>query len=372
MWKQLFIMAILLAALIGADRYIQHQRADERKASAQVTELFSTAMFLENPVAAFRLITADDREWTYIHDEGIWRSVEAFGAPGIQSRMELLLPSLLSARGVIQAKTSEHQAHFGLGGSERIVIAACGPAVLTDPDGDVIAGIEIGRAIPETNSTFVRRLGEQAIWAVNIDFHDIIKLSEVPGIPPMLDPNIIPEAWPGADVGIQSVSVQRFDGGESYRAQRVERTPADAESSRAVPWEWVIEISDGTYSIDPRLVQSYFLFLVRAPFAGILRPGNRPELGFEDPQAQIDLTTADGEVLRLLVGARQPRGGVAILNSYTQVGYLLDPNLLPLLVPDADVLLGDALDDPWEPHIRPERQFPDLPEGVELPAEMLR
>lgn len=372
MWKHLFIMVIVLGALIGADRFLRQQSASEREASARVGALFTEERFLENPVAAFRLETGADRIWVYYFDNGIWRSVNAYGQPGMKSKMDQLLPGMLSARGVIQARTSEHDREFGFGGPDRLVLAACGPDAITDPDGDIIAGIEIGKSIPETGGTFVRRLGEEAIWSVNLDFRGMIRKSSVEGIPPNLDPNVIPEVWPGLDVGVRSIAVRRFDGQESFRARRVERDTDPEQSGGFLGWEWVLETPDGQFSIDMNLLRSYLIFLTRMPYLGILSPGERPELGFEEPRAHIDIQTAEDQTMRLIIGAVQPRGGVAVLNSFTQVGYLVDAQQIRLALPPIDDLLGSPDDDPWEPWIRPERDQPIIPEGMELPPEFFQ
>jgi hypothetical protein len=362
MWKQLLSMTIVLAALVAWERVLVHRAAEQRRESARIESLVTRKQFFGDaasgrPIAAVRLIRGDDI-FLYVHHDGLWRCMQAHGAPALASVIHNLLPRLFEAEGVVQTRRAEDAAAFGIGTDETIRLAFCGPDVLTELDGDVIYALEIGRAITATGGSYVRPRpprgsshDSDAIWAINVNMREGLS-EERPGVPPMLDPHIVPEAWPGWGIGLQRIVIQH--GEETILAERRERELSEEQQRTGEPpWEWIVErVGDESLPGDVMQLWNFTGFLARMPYAGVLAPRSMEEFGLDSPRGAVTLESGDGHALQLIVGgAAGPRGGAIVLNTFTRNVYEVDPAVVQAMLPQRDALLGgDA--PPWERWLR--------------------
>src|SRR5690606_16286115 len=135
----------------------EHSR--ERAESARIARLMSVEPFRERTLAAIRLITPRDDVLLYLHENGLWRLMQAHGAPARAGAIVGLLRKLEEASGVIRTTRPDEAATFGFDGPDMYRLALCGENVLTEPDGDAIFAIDIGHRIETTGGSYVRPHG---------------------------------------------------------------------------------------------------------------------------------------------------------------------------------------------------------------------
>jgi hypothetical protein len=352
MGRQLTIMAVALAALVAWERSLVRQAATVRSESARIVRVFDAETMLEGrPIAAIR-IRHGDAIYLYIYHEGIWRCMQAHGAPALASKIDAIVPKLFAAEGVVQTTRAEEAAVYGVDTEETIRLALCGAGVLEDPTGDVILAIDIGRSIPATGGSFVRPAdGGGEIWAVNVDFRDELAGMEQ-GMPPMLDPHVVPEAWPGWRTGLRRIVIE-IAGDERTIVQRHERELSDEEQRAGMPsWQWTVERGDIVRPGDLTQLWTYTNFLASLPYAGILAPRPAEEIGLDHPRAVLTMESADGQRAQIVIGGSSPRGGVVALSTVARTVFELDPALVDALLPPAQLLTGEHDENPWDQWLR--------------------
>lgn len=353
MWKQLLILVLVLAGLMAWERGLAERTTRERQAGVRIEFLLNAEeVFTEDrPIAAFRLDRNEQgaQAHLYVMTDGVWRSVSAHGTIALNEAIGALVPKLTNAEGYVMTRAAAAAREFGFDTEEMLRLSVCGPDVLTDPGGDVIYALDIGNSIPETGGSYVRPTGTTEIWAIDMNFREELESDVGPSVPPMLDPRILPSAWPGFEPpGVDRIVVE-MPNEPPLELQRYDREVTDEQIARGEPaWEWSVKKGEIEYVGDPFQIFSYGGFLTNAPYAGILSPRLQNDLGLDDLRARITLRSVHGQHVQLLVGGEAPRGGIAVVNTFSGNIFEVNPGIAELLVPEMDMLLTDQLGNPWE------------------------
>lgn len=345
-WWTLPLLALVLAALVAWDYQVTRKQTSQRLQSTRIGPFLAENPFEKRPTGAIRL-EYGGQEIIYVYHEGLWRCVTAYAAPAEHEPIEAILPTLVAAEGVVRTSAADDAASFGFANDEVVRLAICGPDVFTDPAGDVILAVDIGHSIASTGGSYARLAGSDDIWAIDIDFRSLLEIDAKSDAPPMLDPHIVPQAWPGVTLGPARITVETW-GNDPLLISRRERTDGDSDFQ----WQWDIQQGGQLHNGDLLQVTSYAVFLTRAEYRGILAPRPFHELGLDSPNAIVTYETAEGLSLQLVIGGRAPGGGIVVFNTLTKVLYEVDPDLTQRMVPGIDLLLSNEQGNPWERWLR--------------------
>lgn len=353
-WTTLTILIVILIALVAWDRHLMEQTTETRRTSARIASLVSESVFEGRSIAAIRVEVGEEDIFLYVYHNGLWRCVQVHGAPAENRLIESILPAVLSAEGVVRTTDRADEHEFGLDRDNSIRIVFSGSEVFTDPAGDVIYAVDVGRSIASTGGSFVRPVGTDEIWEIDTDLRDVASINPeqmASGVPPMLDPHIIPQMWPGVRSGPQRVVIERQNESPIIITRR--EAEAHEEAAESSPrWEWVVGDGESQFLGELFQVTSYAVFLTRAPYAGVLSPREPAQVGLDQPRARITYETAEGAQLQLVFGDLGPRGGVVVFNTFTQVLYEVDRDIVNRLLPEIDLLLSMDQGNPWEQWMR--------------------
>lgn len=346
-WKYLAVLAFVLVALVAWDQWLMQRGAQRRLHSGRIEALLRDNPFQDRSVAAIRLDTGQGDVFLYAYQNGLWRCHTMFGAPAENHMIEALIPALRSAQGVVRSTDPQEAASFGFNEADSLRLSVSGSELFTHPTGDVIYAIDLGRSIPATGGAYVRPINSDAIWEIDVDFRAMLNVQSDVSTPPMLDPHIVPQAWPGVRLGPARVTIERQD----HDTIVINRRQRDAAED-GLQWEWVVQQGESAYLGELFQVTSYAVFLTRAQYAGLLAPRPLEQLGLDDPQAIISYETAEGPRFQLIIGGSGPQGGIVVLNTFSQVLYEVEPDIVARILPEIDLLLSDNQGNPWERWMR--------------------
>jgi hypothetical protein len=349
-WKWLILLVCILSVLIWWDRQLTTQQSEQRAASARIGSLFGEEPLQGRTIAAVRVDIGLEHNYLYVYQDGLWRCINANGAPADNDLIESIFPMLLEAQGVVRTTDPAEAAAYGLASDDAVRVSLCGAEVFTDPLGDVILGVDVGRSISATGGSFVRPVGSNAIWEINQDVRAVLDLED-PAMPPMLDPYVIPRIWPGARLGPAQVVVQ-VRNQPTIIITRREHPEDEPRAPDAPAWQWVVSEDDSHYLGDLFQVTSYLVFLTRMEYAGVINPRPLEQLGLDQPRAIIGYVTPEGHQLELHIGGDGQRGGVIVYNSFTGNIYEVPRDIALRMVPQIDVLLSTDHGNPWEQWMR--------------------
>ena len=211
---------------------------------------------------------------------------------------------------------------------------------------------ELGRSLPGRDACFVRRVGEPRVWLLESDPRLRLDAPSAAGLPPLLDPHVVPAAWPGWQAGLARVDV-RVDGEPRFVLEkRVPPPDATADPRQRPSFLWVLDPGLSERVAASLQSTAYTLFLSRIPYTDVLGPRDREALGLANPVATLELTAADGAVLALAVGRALPDGRLPVWNGFTNRPYLLANDVAGLLVPPREAFTTTGEENPWDPYLR--------------------
>ena len=341
MKARLAAAALACAALLAWDLELRSRAAARRVELGRAGPVLPPAERRDVPVAALRLEGAGER-WTYARRAGRW-SVLGLAAPCDGAAIEGLIGALLGAQGLVVAEDTALAPSYGIAAPETLVVSLLGPRALEDPSGDVLAAFELGRSVPARESSFLRRRGERAIWSVDGDLRAPLVQRVRPGLPPLLDPQLVPRGWAGRREGLQRISVER-PGEPPLLLQRVPAAVAPEElASGARPWVWSLEVG-GSAREAGEAAASYAAFLQSATWNDLGREDGPPP---GSALARLVLGGSQGASLVLEV---HPAGasGTPVRVAGDEALLLVDPTTAALLLPRPEQLAASA-GDPWSP-----------------------
>ena len=352
MKRQLIIMTLVLGALVLVDRHLDRRESRTRLETLRIRKVVPPEVFKDRPIAAVRLETPDGRAFFYAHRQGVWRCLSFHGAIAVTGQIQSVLRKVMDARGVVQSQVSEYStnlASFGLGSTQRWRLAFCGAKFKFNGDADVLFAIDLGASTQGARGCYVRPADEARIWAIDEDLTEGLALPSDGGLAPWLDPRLIPMAWPGWQSGLRRIILER-SGKKPLQMLRRDKAPDETGTrAGAPPWDWVVSEDGPERVADVRQAYFYSQFLLQAPFAGLLPPARRRDLGLEEPQNRIRLEAVSGETLELHLGPPTAAGSTPVFNTFSQSLYEIEPETVPLLLPEIEQMLDPSRGNPWEP-----------------------
>lgn len=344
--KSIAAVAILAAALFGADRWLDARRDASRRSELRIGRLLPKEERERASVAAVR-VDIGKESLVFANEAGRWRSSWK-NALGSSERLKRLIGKFQEAEGMIQSDDPRRAASFGFDPTRQVRVT------LLDARLQSLGAFDLGTGFADRERCFVRRAGETKIWDVDIDPWSELA-SPGPGLPPLVHPFAMPDDWPGEDSGLmQSVDVQRPDG-TAYQLtlHQLELTPEQMRDENRQPFEW--RLARGVEPPTPTtgyLGAGYTLYLLKVPFLDVIDPAEAATLGFDAPQARVRLTPAKGEAAELQLAPKLSQGRHALRCSATGLAYRIDPQAQAILFPTAEQLLPPATDNPWDPYLR--------------------
>jgi hypothetical protein len=356
MKRQLLIMLVVLSSLFFWERRLARQESHTRHAAVRIQRLVSPELFKDRPIAALQLEAPDGKTFFYAHRQGIWRCLSLHGAVALTPQIQTVLRKVIEARGVVQSQVSEYSTNltsFGLGSSQRWRLALCGSKVRLNDGGDVIFALDLGSRISGTGGSYVRPVSDGQIWAIDEDLREELEREPGSNLPPLLDPHLVPLAWPGWQSGLRRIVLERPQKKPLHLVRRdKERTEAEQRTGLP-PWDWIIREGESEKTADARQAYFYSQFLLQAPYAGLLPPKQREELGLDKSQSRIRLEAVTGQNLELFFGAPTIEGRTPVLNTFSQSLYEVDREIIADLFPEAELLVDASKGNPWEGRLNP-------------------
>src|SRR2546425_13306541 len=237
MKRQLLIMLFVLSSLLFWERRLARQELRTRHAAVRIQRLVSPDLFKDRPIAALQLEAPDGKTFFYAHQQGVWRCLSMGGAVALTPQIQTVLGKVIKASGVVQSQVSEYStnlASFGLSSSQRWRLALCGSKVRSKQGGDVIFALDLGSRIPATGGSYVRPVSEGQIWTIDADLREELERDLESKLPPLLDPHLVPVAWPGWQSGLRRLVLER-DEKEPMRLLRRDKERAQAEQQAGLP-----------------------------------------------------------------------------------------------------------------------------------------
>jgi hypothetical protein len=346
--RRLAVVALLLAALVAADRALSAREAARRAEATRIGHLFSESERTSGQVAALRVETGRGESLFYGQVGGVWRCLSWRQAVADAEAVVELAAAIADAVGYPVAADPARPAEFGLDERARTRVTLHGPAATPlDPRRDVVLAVDIGRSFPDGSGCYVRRVGQRAVWSVDTSPGDLLERADARQ-PPLLDGRIVPASWPGTTPRVQALQVE-IAGAPAYELLLRARPVREGLSDPTRPdVEWVLRAGDEERPCAGLLVLFYVDHLLEARWQGLVDQVLAPHLGFERPRARVTLRSGDAEPLQLVLGMRRPGGGSVVAGSTTGLLYEVPPEQEPLLFPAAEAFAPDATSNPWD------------------------
>lgn len=342
-----------LAALVALDLWLADREAEDRRVE-KVGRLF-TEEERKRPAAGLT-VQAGSESFVYVKiapDE--WRCINYKSAIASTESIEKgLISRIFETEGHVQSDDPKLVQQYGFDGTGMFKIAVHGgefaAAALKGvaPAGDVIASVDIGNALADRDSSFMRRSGRPSIWSMDSNVRPLLERPQGFKLPPLLDPGIIPSFWLQKSQRIKMIRVQ-VSGKIDYELEvrDVQVSPEELKQGKS-PFEWVYKKSGSEKLCEQSNALSYTTFLTRAPYADIIEASKFNTLGFDKPVAKLTITPGQGAPMEIFVGSTTLQGGRrAVYNATTKVAYECDGNLLGYLLPQDSLLLSGAVN-PWK------------------------
>lgn len=366
MKRALLVLPLLLAALVWWERSLVARAAHEREARSRVGRLVPAEEKQGLSLSALRLERAGTGVLTYGRVRGRWRSLDTSLAPADLGAIERLVGGLLDAQGFVVSEEVSEAAAWGIGAPTSWRVSLCGPRVLEAPDGDVQLAFDLGASVPDEGGSFVRLRGAREVWAIDADPAALLE-PPVAGLPPLLEPYVVPRDWEGWSQGLTRLAVRHAAGSRFALERRaVEVTPEELRAGRA-PWEWVLVPDAGPGAAPPVTTgvttgerpaaglpaHAFSLFVQRLSYVDVLDPARRAELleGTRRPD-ELLLGAEGGATLVLRLGAPLEDGRVPLWNEATGTLYAVEAELAALALPGVEAFLEGSDANPWDPWLR--------------------
>jgi len=351
------ILALLaLTLLLGFwNKSVETARREERSARLAVRPLLPEQERAALQVALIEIqrgVGAGADRLLYARSKGIWRCESLYRIHCREDLIVDLLDAVATGEVVEHSAEPEHPERYGLGTDEMLTLRLYGPGFTKQEDRDLRYTLEVGNSIPGAAGSWVRRAGSRAILALDNDLRARIEWAGGTSLPPLLDPYVVPATWEREAESLHAVYVQRRDG-QSFELTTVYATPSQLREG-ADPFQWHLRYGGKDEPLHPFLGMGYSLFLMRAPYAGLVRPPEAEGMDFSNPRAVVRLTPKRGQPLELRVGAPLEGGLVPVLNTELDLVFVVTEDVASLLVPGVDKFETPGAHNPWDAYLQTE------------------
>jgi hypothetical protein len=340
------LLAALLVGLLAADQMFDRAALEERNARVRVERFLPADEEDELLVAAISVTKGDGASFLYGRAEGVWRCVDRYGALASEVAITRLLDSVRNASGLARASDGERAAEYGFDTPDTWRVTFHGPGLMKDPDRDVRLEVEVGNARPSIDGCFLRRPGQQEIWAV--DTNPRALLGDEQGGAPLLEPGLVPAIFPGEGRRMVIAEIERRNEPKYALAMRQVKLSPEELASGASDIRWVLAMQGvEDREVNPVQAISYLSFLRMVRWQDVLDPEALGEWGMDSPMARLMLRSDDGRTLALLVGPPGPGGLHAVVDDTMKCAYLVSGDVARLLTPDVEEFIFPN-NNPWQ------------------------
>lgn len=361
MGRILLLWIVLGGAFVALWRLEESLRADEvaaRDSAFRIGRLIRKDERERIQAAAVSVGPKNGTKWIYARDElGHWVCINFQLALASEEMIDRLMKTLLDAEGTVRTRDLSRASEYGIGTDQSYEVRLHGPEISGPDHLDVRFTVELGKPLEDLNACYVKRTDDAGIWEIDTNPWTALAPGAHAGLPPMLDPNVIPRVWPGQSRRVNVIRVEHADG-EAFEItlHDIQITEEEFRLGKS-PYEWHLH-ANGTENIAPmRPTGAYSSYLFFAPFADLPDPRLTKELGFEQPRVRIQLTPADGEVCELRVAPKPLESGlVPVLNLQAQRLYAVTPAVAELLAPRHAAFQGEDGPNPWEAELQKRSQ----------------
>lgn len=351
MKRAVVVLALLVLALGVWERALSAGAAKTRAGRSRVGGLLTKEEREGLPIAALR-VELGGEHWLYGRVKGMWRCLDYREAPASPAAIQAVVDGLTKAEGVVYTADVAQSEEYGINVASTVRVALCGPHVLDDPNGDVLIAFDVGARIPGRDGCFVRRRGTKEIWGIDSDPRTPLETRAAPGLPPLLEPGVVPSSWPGWKTGLQQVFVDLVDGtGYGLERQLLEIDPSELGPGKT-PWVWMLDTGGDERRAAEGPATAFSLFLRRVPYADVLDRERRTELVLDPPHQTITLASSEGDPLQLFVGPPLPSGGAPVWVPFSATLYLVPDAIVPLLAPEIARFAEGSEENPWDGYLR--------------------
>lgn len=356
--KLLLTWLLLAAAASGLwflDRKWAEEELSSRKSVDRIGRLIREAERGRLKIAAVTVETGKGQAYVYAPVEGYWRCVNANAAVASEAQVNALMKALLDAEGVVQSSDAARVKDYGFDGERMLRIQLHGAKYGKDPGRDVLFRIDLGAQVKDLEGCYVRRQESPLVWAIDTDPWSALGIEPGDPRPPLLDPAIVPQAWPGESRRVDSIEVFP-EGGPPFEIALVEQQVSEEEMRAGKsPYTWTCRSAGADVAVKSDLAMAFYQFLLKAPWQAVLDAAALQAAGLDPPRARVVLKPAQGQPAELRLGAARPDGLVAVLNSNTRVLLGVGADVAACLAPKLEALLPEATANPWEPFLRQEQ-----------------
>ncbi len=343
------ILAVLVLALFALDRTLTKARERERVGRNRVARLLDDgerALLEEAP--AILVERTGEGPQRYAPAEGYWRALDHHLAPADAEALQALVETFARAEGILATREVDQASAYGINTAETIRVSLLDPSSLRNPAPNALVAFDVGKSLPGKESAFVRKRGTKEVWSIDGDPRALLERTGGPGLPPLLEPGVVPQAWKGWQTGLLSVRVERDDG-----AYELVRRDLDPTSGRVKPgqppWVWVLVSGESEVELPLERAEAYVDYLRRIPYARVLERGRRAELVPDPPVSRVLLAAREGETFALHV-SKQTELGIYVWADGSSTLFMIELEHSVLLAPEPALLRTEGEDNPW---IRP-------------------
>ncbi len=347
MSRRIAILAGLVLALFALDRTLTKARERERVGRNRVARLLDDgerALLGEAP--AILVERTGEGPQRYAPTEGYWRALDHHLAPADAEALQALVETFARAEGILATREVDQASAYGINTAETIRVSLLDPSSLRNPAPRVLVAFDVGKSIPGRESAFVRKRGTKEIWSIDGDPRAPLERTSGPGLPPLLEPGVVPQAWKGWQTGLLSVRVER---GEEAAYELVRRD-LDPTSGRVkpgeLPWVWVLVSGESEVELPLERAEAYLDYLRRVPYASVLDRKRRAELVPDSPEVRVVLNAREGESFAVQV-EEPTENGVPVWADGSSTLFLIELEHSVLLAPEPELLQIEGEDNPW-------------------------
>lgn len=323
-----------------------HRERIGRLVRAEERDVIDTAGLAVGPLGKPPFLYAPDQN-------GNWICLNFHGVPAASGAIDALLSSLMQAEGTVRSRDRAKEAEYGLGLPATLTVRVVGSNASLPQDLDEQLGVELGSPTADEKGSFVRRLDDDGIWAIDRNPRNQLLVRARTPRPPLLDPHVVPAVWPEKSRRINRVQVYRNDG-TSYEVTLHERKLTQQQMlTGETPYEWRISQGDVQQLAHQGVARGHHNFLLSIPWMGVVDANEAPGLGFDQPLTRLVLHPFEGEPLELRVGSvALPSGNWPVGNLLTGRVFEITPQVVALLAPDPALLHPGHEDDPYSEWFR--------------------
>ncbi|HVS16659.1 MAG TPA: Gldg family protein [Thermoanaerobaculia bacterium] len=319
-----------LAAVILATVDLAAGRAERAAGdpSGRLGSLLPASEREDLTVAVIRVDGGGLGQHLYAQERGLWRCLTWRNALARPGGVEGLVQSLFEAQGHVYGPN-------GPDPGRHTRLSLHGPRFVQDAvRRDERWAVGIGRSAPGGRS-YVRRDGDDRAWLVDRDLRAALGAPPAPGVPSLVDPAVVPEAWwTTSGTGLARVEVSTTDGETWSMVQHARPLTAEQLAAGEPPTAWyLVEETLAERSMPPDDVAAWLDFLRAAPWAEVIHPREIPALVQRSEVARLTLEPSQGEpatwALVLPAGPQLP----VVVDLAHHAAYVVTPEVAARLFP---------------------------------------